>query len=63
MNYKVNGNIETIQSVGVQALLVAKKFRSAKKNVLAAELAMCIEENLYDLADDFGTNPNWGIGC
>lgn len=59
LTYNVGGKLVVIPSVGVQALLVAKKFRKESKNKLAIDLATCLDESIYDLADDFDTNPNW----
>lgn len=59
-SYKVQGKIQNIPTVGVQAILVGKSFRNAKKNTNSIKLAECINQNLADLADDSDTNPNWG---
>ena len=60
LSYNVGGKLVVVPSVGVQALLIAKKFRRETKNALSVELATCLDESIYDLADDFDTNPNWG---
>lgn len=59
-SYKVQGKIQSIPTVGVQALLVGKAFRNTEKNSNSIKLAECINKNLADLADDSDTNPNWG---
>ncbi|BCE01848.1 hypothetical protein [Marinicellulosiphila megalodicopiae] len=59
LTYNIGGKLVVIPSVGVQALLVAKKFRKESKNQLSIDLATCLDESIYDLADDFDTNPNW----
>lgn len=58
-NYKANGVLASIPTIGVQALLVGKSFRKKDSNVAMQELATCISENIADMADDDTTNPNW----
>lgn len=59
LSYNVGGKLLTVPSVGINAVLVAKKFRNKSKNSFAEQLSKCIDENVYDFADDFSTNPNW----
>lgn len=58
-NYKIQGKVQSIPTVGVQALLVGKSFRNEAKNADSLKLGKCIKKNLADLADDSSTNPNW----
>jgi hypothetical protein len=59
LNYSVNGKVQSVPTIGVQALLVGKSFRKASRNLGSSELATCITESLPDLADDVETSPNW----
>jgi TRAP-type uncharacterized transport system substrate-binding protein len=59
LNYTINGKVQSIETVGVRALLIGKTFRNAERNKTATELATCIESSLADLADDPNTSPNW----
>jgi len=58
-NYEVNGEIVSIPTIGVRALMIGKSFRKESKNANMIALAGCIDSNLEDLADDSDTNPNW----
>lgn len=60
LNYSVNGKLQTVPSISVQAILVGKSFRKASRNTPMTELATCITGSIADLADDYSTNPNWG---
>lgn len=60
LNYSINGKVQSVPTIGVQALLVGKSFRKASRNKSASALANCILESLPDLADDPDTNPLWG---
>ncbi|CZF83366.1 MULTISPECIES: TAXI family TRAP transporter solute-binding subunit [Grimontia] len=59
VNYQIAGKVQSIETVGVRALLVGKSFRKKKRNASMIELATCIYANVADLADDPNTNPNW----
>jgi len=59
VSYNINGKALTVTTVGVRALMVAKVYRSKKRNAPIDSLANCIQDNLADLADDPDTNPNW----
>lgn len=59
-NYMVGGKVETVNTIGVRALLLGVSFRDAERNKVMTDLVTCIRENLGDLADDFDSNPNWG---
>lgn len=59
VTYTINSAPVSVQTVGVQAMLVGKSYRSADKNVVMEKLASCIEKSIPDMADDSKTNPNW----
>ncbi|MEZ9523455.1 TAXI family TRAP transporter solute-binding subunit [Enterovibrio norvegicus] len=59
VNYQIGGKVQSVQTVGVRALLVGKSFRKKTRNASMTELATCIYANVADLADDPNTNPNW----
>lgn len=58
--YKVRGNPVSVDTIGVQALMIGKAFRKEARNEDMKNLATCIDESLADLADDPDTNSNWG---
>jgi hypothetical protein len=59
-NYRINGRLASIPTVGVRALLIGKSFRKEERNQDMLMLSKCISDNLADLADDADTNANWG---
>ncbi|MEZ8028365.1 TAXI family TRAP transporter solute-binding subunit [Enterovibrio norvegicus] len=59
VNYQIGGKVQSVETVGVRALLVGKSFRKKTRNASMTELATCIYANVADLADDPNTNPNW----
>lgn len=59
MNYSVGGDIKSIESIGIRAVLIGKVSRRESRNLSARELATCIYDALPDLADEDYTSPNW----
>jgi len=59
INYEVAGELVSVKTAGVRALLVGKSYRKASKNENMINLASCISDNLEDIADDGDTNANW----
>lgn len=59
VSYTVNGEVQNVRTVGVQAVLIGKNYRSVSRNEVNRKLLECIDKNLGDFADDSTTNPNW----
>lgn len=59
VSYTVNGEVQNVKTVGVQAVLVGKNYRSVTRNEANRKLLECIDKNLGEFADDSSTNPNW----
>ena len=59
ITYTVNSAPISVQTIGVQAMLVGKAYRNADKNTIMEKLASCVEKSVPDMADDSKTNPNW----
>lgn len=59
VNYRIDGKIQSISTLGVRSLLIGKSFRKETRNKPMTELATCIYNNISDLADDPETNSNW----
>jgi len=59
VNYRIDGKMQPISTLGVRALLIGKSFRNENRNAPMTELATCIYRNIVDLADDSETNLNW----
>jgi len=59
VNYRIDGKMQPVSTLGVRALLIGKSFRNENRNAPMTELATCIYRNIVDLADDSETNPNW----
>ena len=59
VNYRIDGKMQSISTLGVRALLIGKAFRDKKRNKPMTELATCIYNNIVDLTDDNDTNSNW----
>lgn len=61
LTYTMNGKITAVPSIAVQAILVGKSARKESRNRPMIELASCVTASIADLADDYATNPNWGL--
>lgn len=59
VNYRIDGKMQAVSTLGVRALLIGKSFRNENRNAPMTELATCIYRNIVDLADDNETNANW----
>lgn len=59
VSYTINGEVQNVKTVGVQAVLVGKNYRSVTRNETNRKLLECIDKNLGEFADDSSTNPNW----
>ncbi|WP_318493311.1 TAXI family TRAP transporter solute-binding subunit [Photobacterium leiognathi] len=59
--YSVNSQLTSTDTIAVQALLIGKKSRKDSRNLAAQQLATCIYNNSYDMADDPDTSPAWSI--
>lgn len=59
VSYTVNGEVQNVKTVGVQAVLIGKNYRSVTRNETNRKLLECIDKNLGEFADDSSTNPNW----
>lgn len=59
VTYTINSRPLSVKTLGVQAMLIGKNYRSQEKNTVMEKLATCIEKSMLDMADDSQTNPNW----
>lgn len=59
ITYTINSRPISVNTVGVQAMLIGKHYRSPQRNEVMEKLASCIENSVLDMADDSKTNPNW----
>lgn len=59
VTYTINSRPISVRTVGVQAMLIGKHYRSPERNLVMEKLATCIEKSMLDMADDSTTNSNW----
>ena len=59
ITYTVNSQPMRVETVGVQAMLIGKYYRSEARNLTMEKLASCIDKNIAEMSDDGSTNPNW----
>ncbi len=59
ITYTINSRPISVRTLGVQAMLIGKHYRSPDRNAVMEKIATCVEKSILDMADDSQTNSNW----